>query len=102
MFDKLKDAVRIITTPVASDTCPDCEFESSVHASHEHGEGDLMGDAIVTMAAYMGNTHAKYREAFGAEPHGTVKQYAALIELCPQLREAIRLWYEQRQRMETE
>jgi hypothetical protein len=37
MFDKLKDAVRIITTHVASDTCPDCEFESAVHGSHEHG-----------------------------------------------------------------
>ena len=61
----------------------------------------LMSDAITTMAAYMGNAHAKYRDAFGTEPHGTVKQYAALIELCPQLKEAIRLWDEQRVQMET-
>ena len=58
--------------------------------------------AITTMAAYMGNAHAKYREVFDIEPHGTVKQYAAFIELCPQLKEAIRLWDEQRTRMETE
>lgn len=58
--------------------------------------------AITTMAAYIGNAHAKYRELFGEEPHGTVKQCAALIELCPQLRAAIRLWDEQRMRMETE
>ena len=55
-----------------------------------------MSGAITTMAAYMGNAHSKYKEAFGTEPHGTVKQYEALIELCPQLREAIRLWDEQR------
>lgn len=61
-----------------------------------------MSDTIVTMAAYISNAHAKYREVFGEEPHGTVKQYAALIELCPQLRSAIRLWDEQRTRMETE
>jgi tRNA (Thr-GGU) A37 N-methylase len=61
-----------------------------------------MSDAITTMAAYIGSAHAKYREAFGVEPHGTVKQMAALIELCPQLKEAIRLWDEQRTRMETD
>ena len=44
---------------------------------------------IKLMAAFMGNAHSKYREAFGVEPHGTIKQYAALIELCPQLPDGI-------------
>lgn len=61
-----------------------------------------MNDAITTMAAYIGIAYAKYRTDFGTEPHGTVKQCAALIELCPQLKEAIRLWDEQRTRMETD
>jgi hypothetical protein len=61
----------------------------------------MTNDAIMIMAAYMGSAHAKYYSLFGTEPHGTVKQYAALVELCPQLKEAIRLWDEQRTQRET-
>ena len=67
----------------------------------EAGGEEMSDAAVTTMAAYIGNAHAKYRDLFGTEPYGTVKQYAALIELCPQLRKAIRLWDAQRQEKET-
>lgn len=58
-------------------------------------------DGITLMAEALRVAHVKYETAFGVPVHGTAKQFAALIELCPQMRSAIELWNKQREEMET-
>lgn len=56
-----------------------------------------MKDGIQRMAENLAEAWAKYQWLFGEVPHGTVEQLSALIELSPQLKEAIRLFEKQRE-----
>ena len=61
----------------------------------------MQNDAIVIMAEALSEAHAKYVAVFGETIHGTQKQFAALLELCPQMKSAIELWDKRRIEMET-
>jgi len=55
-------------------------------------------DALLQIAESLSQAWAKYKWLYGVPPHGTKKQLAAMLELCPQVKEAIRLWGKQRER----
>ena len=61
----------------------------------------MKNDGLLRLAEALSKAHIKYFQLFGVEPHGTVNQMAAMLELCPQAKEYIRLFEEQRERMET-
>jgi hypothetical protein len=58
-------------------------------------------EPVVRLAESLSKAWVKYREFFGEEPHGTVKQLAAMIELCPEVKEYIRLFEKQREDLAT-
>ena len=46
----------------------------------------------------LSRAHAKYFHLFGVEPHGTVQQLMAMLEMCPEAKEYVRLYEKQRNR----
>lgn len=54
-------------------------------------------DPILEFAEHLSEAWGKYRRLYGVPPHGTVRQLAAMLELCPQAKEAIRLFEKQRE-----
>ena len=59
--------------------------------------GAWKDDSILRMAEHLAIAWKRYHNYFGAVPHGSVKQLAALLELCPQAKVAIRLFEKQRE-----
>jgi hypothetical protein len=57
----------------------------------------MTDDGILRMAEHLAEAWTKYTWLFGVPPHGTKKQLAAMLELCPQAKEAIRLFEKQRE-----
>ena len=53
------------------------------------------------LAAALSRAHVKYVHLFGEEPHGTAKQFLAMLALCPEAKEYVRLYEKQREEMET-
>jgi hypothetical protein len=54
------------------------------------------------LAEALSRAHVKYFHLFGVEPHGTIKQLLAMLELCPEAKSYIRLYEENRDRMLTD
>jgi hypothetical protein len=61
----------------------------------------MTDDGLIRLAEALNRAWSKYSEIFGTAPHGTVKQLAAMLELCPEAKEYIRLYERQRNDMLT-
>jgi hypothetical protein len=61
----------------------------------------MTNDGLALMAKALWEAHVKYMGIFDQPIHGTEKQFAALLELCPQARSAITLWDKQRLKMKS-
>jgi|HubBroStandDraft_2_1064218.scaffolds.fasta_scaffold02174_2 hypothetical protein len=61
----------------------------------------MANEGVLLMAKALSVACGKYRHLFGEPLHGTEKQFAALIELCPEIRSAIELWDKRRIELET-
>lgn len=59
-------------------------------------------EGILRLAESLNSAWRKYSELFGEPPHGTIKQLTAMLTLSPQIKEYVRLYEEQRERMLTE
>jgi hypothetical protein len=57
----------------------------------------IRDEGIVRMAGFLNEAWRKYQSLFGEAPHGTVNQLAAMLQLCPQAKEAIRLFEKQQE-----
>ena len=58
-------------------------------------------EGMLRMAQALSRAHIKYFHLFGVEPHGTVQQLMAMLALCPEAKEYIRLYEKQRTEMLT-
>ena len=56
---------------------------------------------MLRLAEALSRAHVKYFNLFGVEPHGTLKQLMAMLEMCPEAKEYIRLYEKQRDEMLT-
>jgi hypothetical protein len=59
-------------------------------------------DGLTRLAEVLSRAHIKYFQLFGVEPHGTVHQLAAMLEMCPEAKEYIRLYEKQREQILTQ
>ena len=53
-----------------------------------------LDEAIDEVGAAMAHAWQRYTQLFGQVPHGSCRQLAAVLRLCPEAREAIGLWNE--------
>lgn len=53
-------------------------------------------DGMLRLAEVLSHAYLKYFQLFGVEPHGTIPQLMALLELCPEAKEYIRLYEKRR------
>lgn len=58
-------------------------------------------DGIARMGEALAHAWQRYTQLFGVVPHGSCRQLAAMLQLCPEAKEAVRLWDEQRIEKET-
>ena len=58
-------------------------------------------EGMLRLAQSLSRAHIKYFQLFGVEPHGTIKQLMAMLEMCPEAKEYIRLYEKQRTEMLT-
>jgi len=56
---------------------------------------------MLRLANALSRAHIKYFHLFGVEPHGTIPQLMAMLEMCPEAKEYVRLYEKQREEMET-
>lgn len=56
---------------------------------------------MLRLAEALSRAHIKYFHLFGVEPHGTVKQLMAMLEMCPEAKEYIRIYEKQRETLLT-
>jgi hypothetical protein len=61
-----------------------------------------MDEGLKRLAEVLGRAHVRYRNVFGVEPHGTLQQMAAMLEMCPEAKEYIRLYEDARNKALTE
>ena len=66
------------------------------------GHHQPIDDGMRRLAEALSRAHVKYFHLFGVEPHGTIKQLLAMLELCPEAKSYIRLYEENRDRMLTD
>jgi hypothetical protein len=53
-------------------------------------------EGMLRLAGALNRAYIKYFHLFGVEPHGTIQQLMAMLELCPEAKEYIRLYEKQR------
>ena len=58
-------------------------------------------DGMLRLAEALSRAHIKYFNLFEVEPHGTVRQLMAMLELCPEAKEYVRLYEKQREEILT-
>lgn len=58
-------------------------------------------EGMLRLAQALSRAHVKYFQLFGIEPHGTVQQLMAMLVMCPEAKEYIRLYEKQRMEMLT-
>ena len=52
---------------------------------------------MLRLAQALSRAHVKYFHLFGVEAHGTVQQLMAVLEMCPEAKEYIRLYEDKRE-----
>ena len=57
---------------------------------------------MLRLASALSRAHVKYRHLFGVDPHGTIRQLMAMLELCPEAKSYVELYEKNRERMLTE
>lgn len=61
----------------------------------------MTDDGMLRLAEALSRAHAKYFHLFGVDAHGTVQQLMAVLEMCPEAKEYVRLYEKQREEMMT-
>ena len=63
--------------------------------------GQRQDEGMLRLAQSLSRAHIKYFHLFGVEPHGTIEQLMAMLAMCPEAKEYIRLYEKQRTEMLT-
>ena len=56
-------------------------------------------EGMLRLAQALSRAHVKYFQLFGVEPHGTIQQLMAMLVMCPEAKEYIRLYEKQRRQL---
>jgi hypothetical protein len=61
----------------------------------------IRDEGLQRLAEALSKAYIKYFHLFGVGPHGTVRQMMAMLEMCPEAKEYIRLYEKQRNETST-